>query len=540
MRNKYFYRSVIVIVFIYFTVAYGAYDPNLKFNNAVMSFLHRMDVVQTPLPELSLLPLRYQPVFQYCTSGIDTLTLTPQEMQLRRALLKYLDPRVGMIKWSSEQKDIHFRVHLSLTGDVKAHVVDDAGADVRGIISPSLTGNLGKISFYSGIDVWTEYNSEVQYRRSSYQPYDGVPYNLYGRKTDSASVRSSDLPRGGINYDAGAVKIQAAIDYLRIGPAVYYPLTLSGDAPPVTYLKTDLDLSIIQYSHLAGMLRSQKDKPKYIYFHRLSSFLFNKKLLLGINEVIINGSTTDQYLGDSNKVDPHNFQQRSWELVYLIPFVPFKFVEHYAGDRDNAALSFDLTLWWPKRFRWYGELFLDDILAPWKILSTDWGNKWALTCGMQSFGSILGRDFESLLEYSHVEPWVYTHFYGGSHQYTHFNKCLGSPLGPNSQGLTALFQLTVTPMHIPGLGIWYQAANSTVRGGSITDVFQYPDISDSTKIHDSETKHFLGKGTISHFGPIVTYSFNPFGKFQIKFRYELDLIDNPGRSSMYLNGGFVF
>jgi len=55
--------------------------------------------------------------------------------------------------------------------------------------------------------------------------------------------------------------------------------------------------------------------------------------------------------------------ERGWEWAYLIPSVPFKFVEHYAGDRDNAALSFDFTLWYPEKFRWYGEFFLDDILS---------------------------------------------------------------------------------------------------------------------------------------------------------------------------------
>jgi hypothetical protein len=90
------------------------------------------------------------------------------------------------------------------------------------------------------------------------------------------------------------------------------------------------------------------------------------------------------------------------------------------------------------------------------------------------------------------------------------------------------------------MGIWYQASNTIVRGGTITDIFQYPDETDNSRFYDSEKKQFLGKGTKSRFGPIVTYSFNPFGKFQIRFRYELDLIENPGRSAILLNGGFVF
>lgn len=539
MQIKLKFHYVLIVIGVLITFVYGEYDPSLRYDYGLQSFLRRIDAEQQPFSPLFLQPIRYQSILTYFRNEIDTASLSSDEKLMMNSLLKYIDPHQGRVKWYNEDKDLHFRVRLSLTGDLKAHLGSNYGGDIRGIINPSMSGNLGKISFYSGIDVWTEYNSDTKYPRSSYQPYQGIPYNLYGRDTDSASVRSSDIPRGGIQYDAGAVKIQAAIDYLRCGPAVCYPVTLSGEAPPVTYIKTDFDMNVVQYSHLAGMLRSQKDKPKYIYYHRLSSMLFNKKLLVGINEVIINGSTTSQYFGDTDIVNPKNYQERSWEMVYFIPFVPFKFVEHYAGDRDNAAISMDLTLWWPKRFRWYGEMFLDDMLAPWKLFSNDWGNKWALTCGMQYFGNIKGRDFETLLEYTHVEPWVYTHFYGGSHQYTNFDKCLGSQLGPNSQGLTALVQMTVNPLHIAGIGLWHEAQNKTVRGGEITDIFQLPQ-DDTTLYRDSETKHFLGNGTKVKIGPIMTYQFNPFGKFQVKFRYELDLKDVSEGSRVFLNGGFVF
>ena len=83
-------------------------------------------------------------------------------------------------------------------------------------------------------------------------------------------------------------------------------------------------------------------------------------------------------------------------------------------------------------------ILLDDMLSPWTIFSNDWGNKWAATIGFQIFGSVLLRDLTFTAEYSHVEPWVYTHFFGGSHNYAHFGKSLGSPLGPKFTGNSAL------------------------------------------------------------------------------------------------------
>ena len=77
-----------------------------------------------------------------------------------------------------------------------------------------------------------------------------VSYNLYGRVDDSSHVRASDILRGGIRYNA-AESSWRPIDYL-VGPALYYPLTLSGYAPPITYLKGTLDFHLVQYSHTAG------------------------------------------------------------------------------------------------------------------------------------------------------------------------------------------------------------------------------------------------------------------------------------------------
>jgi hypothetical protein len=99
--------------------------------------------------------------------------------------------------------------------------------------------------------------------------------------------------------------------------------------------------------------------------------------------------------------------------------------------------------------------------------------------------------------------------------------------------------MTLNPHHFAGIGLWHEAQNKSVRGGEITDIFQLPQ-EDSTQYTDSETKHFLGKGTVVKIGPILTYHFNPFGKFQIKLRYELDLKDVSEGSRVFLNGGFVF
>ncbi len=536
-------HAVVIFLFAVFSIN-AEFSPNLIISSELDLFITRISTVHgIPLPEgYYSRPLNLSAVNKFFKSA-DSLDSSGLLSGNERALLKAAERSTGfqkgLLKWSDNDKDIHLKVNLNLLGDVLVQTKDSTGLKTKGIIGPSFLGNLGKLSFYSGIDVWTEYRSDSSFARSTYQPYDGLAYNVYGRNTEITHVRSSDVPRGGIRYDSPHIALETAIDYLRYGPAVYYPLTLSGMTPPVTYARAIFDIGIVSYSHIAGQLKSQKDKDKYIYSHRLEMSSKKSIIQLGINEVIINGSTTDQNLGDTNKINPKDTgQTRGWEWVYLIPFVPFKFVEHYAGDRDNAALSFDLNIRFPKRFRWYVEFFLDDMLSPWKILSDDWGNKWAATIGMQYFGKVLTRDITLTTEYSHVEPWVYTHFFGGSHNYAHFGQSLGSPLGPNSQAIVISSIVSLNKFNSIELKYANIAQNSSVRGGHLTDIFQ--DNDDSTSFQDNEKKRFLGPGTKWSSRPSIRWCYNPYGLFTVNLQYTLDFTQENFTNELALWGGLYF
>lgn len=525
----------------------GEYAPNLRNDPELIRFVHRLSTrygLETPV-SLYTLPMDAGEAAEFF-HGADSLDssgiLQPSESsRLARAKSELLSRR-KLFGWESPEREIRTDIHLSLLGDVRPRYVDSAGAGLKGVIRPGLTGNTGALSFFSEVDVWTEYRSDTLFRPSSYQPHDGIPHNLYGR-ADSSHLRSSDILRGGIGYRGGILDIETAVDRLRTGPAVHYPLTFSGYTPPLTYLRGRLDLSRVRYIHAFGLLKSRKDKRKYFYTHRLEVPLMGGRFRLGINEVVINGSTTDE-AGDPLRPEYYG-EERDWEWVYMIPFVPFAFAEHYLGDRDNAALSFDIDVRQPAGFRWYLEFFLDDISAPWTIFSDDYGNKWALTVGGQYFGHLLQRETTVSMEYCRVEPWVYTHFYGGSHRYTHFGESLGSPLGPNSDALVVSAEARVFDRHTFGLRLHNTRTNAATRGGSIRDVFQdsvfwtdHPRYRDVEA--DSRTKAFLGSGTVRSTRPGISWEYNPFGLFRVGALVEYDF--GEAYKGLYgrVHGGVVF
>lgn len=522
---------------------YGAYSPNLPVGSRLDRLMTRLSTIYgiTPPHRFYLQPYSLDDAERYFelldSSACGSLSATEKAL-LEKARRRYGEK--GLITWARPENDIRLKINLDLLGDARPSYHDSAALGVSGIAHPSLCGNVGKVSFYSGISVWTEYRSDTLFPESSYEPYNGLAYNLYGRAKE-ASLRSSDVPFGGIRYDAGRIELETAVDYLRCGPAQFFPLTLSGNAPPITYLRGVFDLDVIYYQHIVGQLKVDKRERKYIFMHRLGSDLWNRRIHLGINEVIIYGNTTSEPRSVNDSIyDWYRQNDRGLEWIYCIPMVPFKFVEHYAGDRDNAAISFDLTLLWPRGWRWYGEFFIDDMLAPWKVFSPDWGNKWALTAGVNYFGKLRDRDLTIQAEYSRVEPWVYTHFCGGSHRYSHFNACLGSPMGPNSQAAIISTHLQVHRLHEVGIGLQHAAYNHTVRGGKITDIFQPLDPGDTTQFHDNATKRFLGPGTEWYLQPVLYWNFNLFGRFALHSSLGVDLLDKRGRGSFAIDGGLYF
>jgi len=538
----------------------NGYNPMMRPDDRVNRFVQRAYSRYGILPKgFHRQPMGTADFLDYLDT-LSTLPLSDEERYTLDKLRGYLSIDKGLYGFrggaetrsdgdnNGDYKGNQNQYGLIINLDLNADAWSKSGGGInpraggRGIIGPQLRGHVGRVSFYSSLDVWTEYVYDSLFTQSTYQPYDGVPYELYGRsdKANGGNVRSSDLPRCGIGFDAGRISLQGGIDYLRLGPAAYFPVTLSGNAPPITYARGIFDLTYVEYHHTVGILRSQKDKPKYLYSNGLVGSLWNGRARWGISEVMIGGSTTNQQDKDSINTTRKEYigQTQSWEGAFFVPFVPMVFVEHYVGDRNNAALSLDATVNWPKDFRIYFEFFLDDMLAPWKIMSDDWGNKWALTVGAQYFTRWKNRDVSAGLEISRVEPWVYTHFYGGSHRYDHFNTCLGSEAGPNSLSAIVNCDISVTEKVTLGVRTATLSNNPSARGGKITDIFQFE--GNEYKQPDAETKRFLGPGTVHYVKPGVYGRYDPFGLFRVNAGIDVDVAEERGRVCFSLDGGFRF
>ncbi|MFW5959651.1 MAG: hypothetical protein ACOCSE_00870 [Chitinivibrionales bacterium] len=504
---------------IFFSVS-GEYSPSLDPDSTDLLFIQRLSVrYGVPLPEsFYSRPVSHSDVSDFLTrvwANPANASLSKDERSTLVRLSKQIGAEQG--DWSYKSDPVQNYLDIGIKAGLNLYPRDSLTYYTKGVLNPGVSGCVGILSYFAEVDVWTEGGSDTLYRGTGYQPYNGPPRNIYGRK-DSGSLISSDKIRAGISIDKELFRFETGIDYLSSGPSVENRLTLSGREMPVTYFRSTMRIRNLRYYHTIGKLKSQKDKAKYLYFHRFQFPLFNKRMTIGINEVIVNGSTTDEQDSSSdNALRPAYYgEERDWEWEYMIPFVPYSFAEHYVGDRDNALLSFDFSLSFPSNFRWYAEFLLDDITTPWGIFSDDWGNKWALTAGVNFYGMIGGRSFEAGMEYCRIEPWVYTHFYGGSHRYSHFGRSLGSDNGPDSDEFVCYLRYALTSNLYAGLkGSVFRKGRQ--RGSSIRHVFQ----GDTDKM----TKEFLGDDYYQRERLNISFEYYPVNILNIR----LDCMYETGR-----------
>ena len=395
---------------------------------------------------------------------------------------------------------------LAITNLTNAPTHYDNSASVRLFLNGHFTE---RFLFNARVKVSTDHTNKEIYD-NFYNPSEGVPYNK-----QSDNKRTWDLFAANARYDLDAVKLLAGFDYLSMGPARRNHVILRGEQSnyrpwqdstsriyepaPTPYFGYQFELGPIVYSQYAMKLFEKKNFGKYMHVHRLDLSL-PKNITLGLSETALYGSTTEEFPNPNEDADSTG---REFEWAYVIPFIPYVFQEHLQGDQDNISLAFDLSVKTIPNWEFYGELLWDDMKSPTSMFDDGWwGNKWATSVGVARDNLKLGSTLWNwYLEYTRVEPWVYTHHKGGGYTYRSYSQSLGTDLGPNSQEVysevsgqykvesgflkDAIFKGTIHASAV---------AKDTAFGGNITDMHTPESATDKKFLNDNTTLHYVELG----------------------------------------------
>ncbi len=371
-------------------------------------------------------------------------------------------------------------------------------------------------NFAARVKVSTDYTNR-DIADHFYNPDEGLPYNK-----QSDTKRTWDLFSANVSYELDAFKLQAGFDYIQWGPARRNHVILRGeqsnyrpwqdsssrilDAAPTPYFGYQFEIGPVVYTQYAMELFERKGYGKYLHAHRLDLKL-PAKITLGLSETSLYGSTTEDTPNPNADADSCG---RDFEWGYVIPFIPYVFEEHLLGDQDNISLAFDLSIKTIPHWEFYGELLWDDMKSPTSMFDDSWwGNKWAASIGVARDSLRLGNSYWNWdLEYTRIEPWVYTHHKGGGYTYASYTQSMGSELGPNSQELYT--ELNGQYKVQSGLlkdallaGTFYASAvaKDTAFSGNISDIHTPESATDKKYLNDETTFRYYELGGKLEFYP---------------------------------------
>jgi hypothetical protein len=225
-----------------------------------------------------------------------------------------------------------------------------------------------------------------------------------------------DFTEAYLKYRLKFLEIQLGREIITQGYGFSGKLFISHTSPIFDFIRIGFKYRGVSYNFVHGWILGDDSivagvrfvNSKYIATHRLN-FNFWGRFNFGIWEGII-------------------YSGRFPEIAYLNPINFYKSAEHSLRDRDNALLGFDLKSNLFKNFQIYGTFLIDDI--DFAKVGTGWyGNQTAFQIGL--YWANLIRDFDLILEYTRIEPYVYSHKYRGN-IYSHGGFLIGHYIGPNS------------------------------------------------------------------------------------------------------------
>jgi len=267
-----------------------------------------------------------------------------------------------------------------------------------------LRGNIGSMGFYADARIFGESGDfYIQHYKASM----GYPQSV----SKDGKEKTWDMADAYLTFGIKGIRIEWGRQNIKWGRSADSPLFLSGNAPSFDMLKISAPVSRkALFTYIHGELRSDYSH-KWIAAHRLEILPLNG-ISVAVNEAVVYGN-------------------RSAEIAYLNPIIPYLTAEHTLGDRDNLCMGVDFEITRFKSVRLYGEFFIDDLFSPFDLFDNYWGNKLAFQAGVSVIDPLNLADSEITMEYTKIDPFVYTH-HDSVNVYKSYTYGLGHYLKPNS------------------------------------------------------------------------------------------------------------
>jgi hypothetical protein len=327
---------------------------------------------------------------------------------------------------------------------------NDVGLRAIGSLYNWITYFNGRITTrYSQTDRWAQIND----------PKQGIfQATIFAKRGEAGPFVGSDDFITYLAHPGRFLDIKIGNDVISWGHSKDRNLIFSPLDRPFFNVQVSKNLGALDFQYVWGRLTADSSSQKrYVYAKHFNYQPFGW-LTLGFSDMVITIN-------------------RDFEPIYLFPFLPAYFSQHFIGDPDNVVMSFDVFVKVKRFAALYGELFLDDLTnlaGIFKNSSAD--DKWACLLGAKAYNPIPRVASVLTAEFTQIEPWVYTTSAldnKGVYNYpVHFGRLLGNPLGPHSRAVRAELEAYIGPKLSTSLQV-QQIWKGDSAGSSPFDVNPY-------------------------------------------------------------------
>ena len=136
------------------------------------------------------------------------------------------------------------------------------------------------------------------------------------------------------------------------------------------------------------------------------------------------------------------YSNRSVDLAYLTPLSLIESTQRSRGERDNVMWVFDLKTRFIPNIQLTGTILYDDINVP-DMFSDLWTDRYAWQVGAQWADPFTIPNTGLMVEYTRVEPYVFSHGRSRDDNFTSLGRILGPAVGPNGDAWQ--FGVSVVP-----------------------------------------------------------------------------------------------
>jgi len=246
----------------------------------------------------------------------------------------------------------------------------------------------------------------------------------------ATDIQNFDAAEAHVRYDGGIVSAEVGTERVLWGNGYDQKMIMSDNVRPFPFLRADAQYKAIRYTFIhawllgvprpwtdfvsadsAAKMKGPSIADKYIAAHRLE-FSFPRLFDIAFNEMVI-------------------YSNRAPDLAYLVPLNLLESAQRNRGERDNGLWSFDIQTHFTPGLELTGTVLFDDLHLQ-DFFKNRFYNKNAYQLGFFLTDPIVLRNTSLMVEWTHVQPYVFSHDYSIEDTYTSYGAVLGPRIGPNS------------------------------------------------------------------------------------------------------------